>query len=76
MWYEPKDFTELVEIMRAMNDDEYVENDDTGKLRKVCVGGTRATRYELYEENEFLGSTPDVVSAASFIAKGWDKYDG
>lgn len=69
----PQNFHELVEMMRSLNLDDFVENDDTGHLRLVEIGNMSGGRYELYEDHEFLGYTPDVVSAASFIAEGW-KY--
>ena len=54
---------------------EWVENDDTGKLRAVIIGSMCGGRYELYEDHEFLGCTHDVVSAAQFIAEGWEAYE-
>lgn len=71
-YYYPQNFHELVEAMREMDFDEWVDNYDTGHHRVVEIGSTRATRYELYEDRKFLGSTADVVSAASFIAEGWE----
>ena len=68
----PQNFHELVEIMRSMNIDDFAENDDTGHLRAVVIGNMCGGRYELYEDHEFLGCTHDVVSAASFIAEGWE----
>lgn len=68
----PQDFHELVEMMRSLSIDDFVENDDTGHLRLVEIGDMCGGRYELYEDNEFLGCTPDVVAAASFIAEGWE----
>ena len=68
----PQNFHELVEMMRSLNLDDFVENDDTGHLRAVEIGNMCGGRYELYEDHEFLGCTPDVVAAASFIAEGWE----
>ena len=72
---EPQDFSELVQIMKNMNIEEWVENDDTGHMRVVEVGNMCGGRYELYEDKEFLGCTHDVVAAAQFVAEGWDKYE-
>ena len=69
---DPKNFSELVETLQLMDWNEWVENDDTGKLRAVVIGSMCGGRYELYEDHEFLGCTHDVVSAASFIAEGWE----
>lgn len=71
---DPKNFSELVETLQLMDWNEWVENDDTGKLRAVVIGSMCGGRYELYEDHEFLGCTHDVVSAASFVAEGW-KYN-
>lgn len=68
----PQNFHELVEMMRSLNLDDFVENDDTGHLRLVIIGNMCSGKYELYEDHEFLGCTPDVVAAASFIAEGWE----
>ncbi len=72
---EPQNFSELVQIMQGMDWNEYVENDDTGKLRAVVIGNMCGGKYELYEENDFLGCTHDVVAAAQFVAEGWEKYE-
>ena len=72
---DPRNFSELVEIMKAMDWNEYVENDDTGKLRAVVIGNMCGGKYELYEDSEFLGCTHDVVSAAQFVAEGWEHYE-
>ena len=69
---DPKNFSELVETLQLMDWNEWVENDDTGKLRAVVIGSMCGGRYELYEDHEFLGCTHDVVSAASFVAEGWE----
>ena len=69
---DPKNFSELVETLQLMDWNEWVENDDTGKLRAVVIGSMCSGRYELYEDHEFLGCTHDVVSAASFVAEGWE----
>ena len=71
---DPRNFHELVELIKSMEWNEWVENDDTGKLRVVVIGSMCSGRYELYEDHEFLGCTPDVVSAASFVAEGWHGY--
>lgn len=71
-YHYPQNFHELVEAMRAMEFDEWVDNYDTGHHRVVEIGRMCGGRYELYEDREFLGCTPDVVSAASFIAEGWN----
>ena len=68
----PQNFHELVEMMCSLSIDDFVENDDTGHLRLVEIGDMCGGKYELYEDHEFLGCTPDVVSAASFIAEGWE----
>ena len=72
---DPKNFSELVETLQLMDWNEWVENDDTGKLRAVVIGSMCGGRYELYEDHEFLGCTHDVVSAASFVAEGWEVYE-
>jgi len=72
---DPRNFSELVEIMKAMDWNEYVENDDTGKLRAVVIGNMCGGKYELYEDSEFLGCTHDVVLAAQFVAEGWECYE-
>lgn len=72
---DPKTFSELVEILTQMDWNEWVENDDTGKLRVVVIGNMCGGRYELYEDHEFLGCTYDVVSAAQFVAEGWEAYE-
>ena len=71
---DPRNFSELVELMKIMDWNEYVENDDTGKLRTVIIGNMCGGKYELYEGNEFVGCTHDVVAAAQFVAEGWDAY--
>ena len=71
---DPRTFAELVELMQLMDWNEYVENDDTGKLRAVVIGNMCGGKYELYEENEFVGCTHDVVAAAEFVAEGWEAY--
>ena len=68
----PQNFHELVEVMRSLDFNDFVENDDTGHLRHVRITNIPAERYELYEDHKRLGCTPDVVSAASFIAEGWE----
>lgn len=73
---DPKTFSELVQLMIQMDWNEWVENDDTGKLRLVVIGNMCGGRYELYEEKEFVGCTSDVVTAAKFIAEGWEAYKG
>lgn len=72
---DPRNFSELVEIMNSMDWNEWVENDDTGKLRFVTVGNMIGGKYELYEDKEFIGCTHDVVAAAQFIAEGWEAYE-
>ena len=72
---DPRSFHELVELIESMEWNEWVENDDTGKLRAVVIGSMCGGRYELYEDHEFLGCTSDVVSAASFVAEGWHEYE-
>ena len=72
---DPKTFSELVELLNQMNWNEYVENDDTGKLRVVVIGNLTGCCYELYEEEELVGCTDDVVAAAEFIAEGWEVYE-
>lgn len=72
---EPQSFSELVQIMKCMDWNEYVENDDTGKLRTVIIGNMCGGKYELYENLDFLGCTNDVVAAAQFVAKGWEAYE-
>lgn len=69
---DPKNFSELVETLQLIDWNEWIENDDTGKLRAVVIGSMCGGRYELYEDHEFLGCTHDVVSAASFVAEGWE----
>lgn len=69
----PENFTELVQMMIEMKDDEYCENDDTGHLRYVEIVNMCGGKYGLYEDKEFVGCTHDVVAAAQFIAEGW-KY--
>ena len=71
---DPKNFSELVEILTQMDWNEYVENDDTGVLRAVVIGNMCGGKYELYEGSEFIGCTHDVVAAAQFVAEGWDAY--
>jgi hypothetical protein len=68
----PQNFHELVEIMRSLDLNDFVENDDTGHLRHVRITNIPIERYELYEDHKCLGCTPDVVAAASFIAEGWE----
>ena len=69
---DPCNFSELVELMKIMDWNEYVENDDTGKLRAVTIGSMCGGKYELYEDNEFISCTDDVVAAAQFVAEGWE----
>jgi len=69
---EPQNFSDLVQIMIGMDWNEYVENDDTGKLRAVVIGNMCGGKYELYEEQEFLGCTHSVFEAARFVAEGWE----
>ena len=71
---DPRNFAELVELMQLMDWNEYVENDDTGKLRVVAIGNMCGGKYELYEDSEFVGCTHDVVAAAEFVAEGWEAY--
>lgn len=68
----PQNFHELVGMMCTMDIEDFAENDDTGHYRAVVIGNMCGGRYELYEDHEFLGCTHDVVSAASFIAEGWE----
>ena len=68
----PQNFHELVEAMRLLDLNDSVENDDTGYLRYVRVANMPTGRYGLYEDHKYLGCTDDVVSAASFIAEGWE----
>ena len=72
---DPQTFSELVEILTQMDWNEWVKNDDTGKLRAVVIGNMCGGKYELYEDHEFLGCTHDVVSAAQFVAEGWEAYE-
>ena len=72
---EPQNFSELVQIMKDMNMEEWVENDDTGHMRVVFIGNMCGGRYELYEDRKFLGCTHDVVAAAQFVAEGWEAYE-
>ena len=71
---EPENFVELVAWMLDMADDEFVTNDDTGHVRTVEIVHMIEGKYGLYEDDEFVGCTHDVVSAASFVAEGWEAY--
>ena len=71
----PSNFNELVERMETLIENEYIENDDTGKLRHVEVGYMYEGRYAMYEDYKPIGFTNDVVTAAQFIAKGWEPYE-
>ena len=66
----PQTFHELVEEMNTMEFGDWVENEDNG--RYVELGNMIGTKYELYEDHEFIGETSDVVAAAQFIAEGWN----
>ena len=71
---EPKNFEELVYWMNHMEDDEYVTNEDTGHFRSVEIVNMYNGKYGLYEDDDFVGCTHDVVAAAQFIAEGWEAY--
>ena len=53
---DPRNFSELVEILTQMDWNEWVENDDTGKLRAVVIGSMCGGRYELYEDHDAMNS--------------------
>ena len=72
---EPKDFHELVEMLQTMDEYDFCDCMDSGKLREVHVGGLAEGRYILYESGGYIGCTDDVVSAAQFVAKGWEAYE-
>ncbi len=72
---DPQNFSELVAWMNDMKDDEYVTNDDTGHLRAVEIVHMYNGKYGLYEDDDFIGCTHDVVAAAQFIAEGWEAYE-
>ena len=77
--YVPKTFWELVSIMDDLPFDDCVDNEDTGKLRRVMCG-YGGDGYDLFEADEngwleFIGSTNDVIQAAEFIAEGWEVYE-
>ena len=69
----PKNFHELVEEMKAMEFGDWVENEDNN--RYIELGNMIGAKYELYEDHEFIGGTSNVVSAAQFIAEGWESYE-
>lgn len=71
----PETFSELVEMMTDMPEDMYWENDDTGHLRRVELIPMETGNYAMFEDHEFIGTTFDVVSAAQFIAEGWEAYE-
>lgn len=71
----PETFSELVEMMTDMPEDMYWENDDTGHLRVVEIIPMHVGKYAMFEDHEFVGTTFDVVSAAQFIAEGWEAYE-
>lgn len=71
----PETFSELVEMMTDMPDDMYWENDDTGHLRTVEIIPMHVGKYAMFEDHEFVGTTFDVVTAAQFIAEGWEAYE-
>ena len=68
---EPKDFDELIEMLKSMEEYDFCDCDDSGEVREVHVGGLEEGCYILYEAGEYVGCTDDVIEAAQFIAKGW-----
>lgn len=71
----PSNFNELVERMETLIENEYIENNDTGKLRRVEVGYMYEGKYAMYEDGKFVDCTYDLVTAAQFIAKSWEPYE-
>lgn len=70
----PKNFHELVVEIADMNFGDWAENEDNG--RYIEIGNMIGAKYELYEDHEFIGGTSNVVSAAQFVAEGWEAYEG
>lgn len=68
----PTNFSELVDMLCELKEDEYCENDDTGHLRYVERTNMHVGNYALYEDHEFIGATFDVVAVAQFLAEGWE----
>ena len=68
----PKNFSELVSMLIAMEEGDWADNDDTGHLRRVELIPMETGNYAMFEDHEFIGTTFDVVSAAQFIAEGWE----
>lgn len=71
----PENFSELVEMIANLADDEYGDNDDSGHYRYVEVVNMCGGKYGMYEDHEFIGCTDDVVSVAEFLAEGWEEYE-
>ena len=75
---DPQNFSELVEFLSTMDWNEWIENDDTGLMRRVQLdlsASCERNEYDMFEDEKYIGSTKDVVAAAQFIAEGWDAYE-
>ena len=66
----PENFHKLVAEIAAMEVGDWAENEDNN--RYIEIGNMIGAKYELYEDHEFIGGTNDAVSAAQFIAEGWE----
>lgn len=69
---EPKDFQELIEMLQSMDEFDFCDCTDSGKLREIHVGELEEGCYVFYESGEYVGCTDDVIEAAQFIAEGWE----
>lgn len=72
---DPQNFSELVDFLKSMDWNEWIENDDTGKMRRVQLDPSVDSDYDMFEDDRYIGSTKDVVAAAQFIAEGWEAYE-
>ena len=68
----PKDFSELISMLIAMEEGDWADNDDTGHLRYIEKVSMCGGNYLMCEDHEVVGVTFDVMEVAQFIAEGWE----
>lgn len=69
VYFEPKNFKELIGMVSDMEFGDWAESED--RTRFIQIGNMIGGKYELYADHEFVGCESDPAVAAHFIAKDW-----